>query len=468
MFKRWCKQEGFCHGGSNLSHVLMDGGILSVPFDRLNDFYTMYIDAVKGGEKLFVVEQKTEKFHFFVDLDYKDTEELSFDTLEEVCRTICDRVSTFTDKNALISVAEPKTCGELIKHGIHINWSGFVVDHGSAMALHSHIVSALTILFPSKNWRDIVDTSVYGAGKKNAKGSGFRMPWSHKKAKHDACGGAGCEGCEKGRVTQGQYRPVILYNGTLSHIHDREPSVDIMHMATLRTEATEHVIVEGSTREEGSFSMQETKNVFQDLEVQNTIETFIRKNVYGQESSDVSKIYIHDKIFLVSTNSKYCENIQRKHASNHVWFLIEGDTITQKCFCRCETNKGRLHGFCKDFSGRSHILPDKIYKAMYPNGYSKLMFRTSSPKPETPVDTTNPVDLLNTFINKHMVTTSDVKIKSLTKSANQCKIDTTMVCGGCEKINVPFVIKKKKAIIQQKCNCTTREHTLAEKIVKVL
>jgi len=67
-----------------------------------------------------------------------------------------------------------------------------------------------------------------------------------------------------------------------------------------------------------------------------------------------------------------------------------------------------------------------------------------------------------------MVTTSDVKIKSLTKSANQCKIDTTMVCGGCEKINVPFVIKKKKAIIQQKCNCTTREHTLAEKIVKVL
>ena len=465
MFRRWCKQEGF-QNGSNLSHVLMDGGILSVPFDRLNDFYEAYIDAVKKGEKIFVVEQKTEKFHFFVDLDYKDSEELSFDRLEEVCRTICDRVSTFTDKHALISVAEPKPCGDLIKHGIHINWSGFVVDHGSAMALHSHIVSALTILFPSKNWRDIVDTSVYGAGKKNAKGSGFRMPWSHKKAKHDACGGAGCEGCDKGKVTQGQYRPVLMYTGVLEHIYDREPSVDIMHMATLRTEETEHVVVQGSMREEGSFSIQETKNVFENLEVQYAIESFIKKNMDGQESSDVTKIYIHDKIYLVSTNSKYCENIERKHASNHVWFLIEGDTITQKCFCRCETVKGRRHGFCKDFSGRSHMLPEKIYKALYPNGYSKPVFRSSSPKSVEPTEVTDPVELLNTFINKWMA--PDVKVKSLTKKVNQFTVDTSLECGECKKKNVPFVIKKKDAIIQQKCKCNTREHKLTDKIVKVL
>ena len=466
MFKRWCKNEGFSNG-SNLSHVLMDGGILSVPFDRLNDFYSAYIDAVKKGEKIFVVEQKTEKFHFFVDLDYKDTEELSFDRLEEVCRTICDRVASFTDKNALISVAEPKTCGDLIKHGIHLNWFGFVVDHGSAMALHSHIVSALTILFPSMKWRDIVDTSVYGAGKKNAKGSGFRMPWSHKKAKHEACGGAGCEGCEKGKVTQGQYRPVLLYDGDLTHIHDREPSVDIMHMATLRTEATEHVVVEGSTRVEGAFTIQETKNTYENIEVQNILQTFIQKNMDGQQSSEVTKIYIHDKIFLVSTNSKYCENIERKHASNHVWFLIEGDTITQKCFCRCETTKGRLHGFCRDFAGRSHTLPDKIYKPMYPTGYSKSVFKFHTKPVETEA-TTDPMELLNIFINKCMRETPDVKIKSLTKSGKQCKVETSLVCGGCEEKNVPFVIHKKKAIIQQKCGCKTREHKLAEKIVKVL
>lgn len=465
MFKRWCKQEGFCHGGPNLSHVLMDGGVLSVPFDRLNDFYTVYIDAVKSGEKIFVVEQKTERFHFFVDLDYKDTEELSFDRLEEVCRTICDRVAAFTDAHALISVAEPKACGDgdLIKHGIHMNWSGFVVDHGSAMALHSHIVSALTILFPSKNWKDIVDTSVYGGGRKNAKGSGFRMPWSYKKAKHEACGGAGCAGCVKGKVTQGQYRPVLMYTGKLEHVYDREPSVDIMHMATLRTEATDHVVVEGSTRnEEGSFSVHETKNVFRDLDVQRDIEAFIQKNMAGQRTSDVTRIYTHDALFLVSTNSKYCENIQRKHASNHVWFLIEGDTITQKCFCRCETLEGRRRGFCKDFSGRSHVLPDKIYKAMYPDGHRSPVFRTS-PRPTEPAD---PVDLLNGFINKWMV--PDIKVTSLKKSKLQCTLDTSMVCEGCHKKNVPFVVKKKDGIIKQKCSCHTREHKLSEKIVQVL
>ena len=467
MFRRWCKQEGF-YGGSNLSHVLMDGGTLSVPFDRLNDFYEVYIEAVKSGEHLFVVEQKTETFHFFVDLDYKAEEELSFDRLEDVCRTICDRVSTFTDKKALISVAEPKTCGNLIKHGIHINWSGFVVDHGSAMALHSHIVSALTIILPSMNWRDIVDTSVYGGGVRHAKGSGFRMPWSYKKAKHDACKGAGCPGCVKGKVTQGQYRPVFTYDGTIEHIHDREPCVDIMHMATLRTEVTDHVVIEGSTREEGSFSIQETKHVFGDVETQHNLEAFIRKNMHGQESSSVTNVYAHDKIYLVSTNSRYCENIERKHASNHVWFLIEGDVITQKCFCRCETVVGRRHGFCKDFSGRSHVLPDKIYKAMYPDGYAKPVFRTS-PKPVEPAEVpSDPVELLCTFINRWVVVNSNVKIKSLTKRVHQYTVNTSLTCQACKKENVPFVIKKKDSIIQQKCTCKTREHTLSEKIIKVL
>jgi hypothetical protein len=61
----------------------------------------------------------------------------------------------------------------------------------------------------------------------------------------------GCEGCEKGKVTQGQYIPILMYDGKLERIHDREPSVDILHMATLRTESTDHVVIEGSVREEG-------------------------------------------------------------------------------------------------------------------------------------------------------------------------------------------------------------------------
>jgi len=129
MFKRWCKDQGFANN-SDLSHVLMDGGVLSVPFDKLNDFYEKCVEAYNSGEKIFVVEQKTENYNFFMDLDYKDDEEMSFEQIKSVCKVICDKVSKFGGKDALISVAEPKPIDTLIKTGIHINWPGFVViDH---------------------------------------------------------------------------------------------------------------------------------------------------------------------------------------------------------------------------------------------------------------------------------------------------------------------------------------------------
>ena len=56
MFKQWC-QENRLNNASNLSHVLMNGGKLSIPEDRLKEFYKVYCDAVKSGEKLYVVEQ---------------------------------------------------------------------------------------------------------------------------------------------------------------------------------------------------------------------------------------------------------------------------------------------------------------------------------------------------------------------------------------------------------------------------
>ena len=116
MFRSWCQKQGFTFKqGSNLSHVLMDGGRLSVPFDRLKDFYEKYVECIRNGEKLYVVEQKTDTFNFFVDLDYKDTEQLSFERLEEYVRTICDRVTHYGGKDVLISVAEPKPSRDKIK-----------------------------------------------------------------------------------------------------------------------------------------------------------------------------------------------------------------------------------------------------------------------------------------------------------------------------------------------------------------
>ena len=460
MFKRWCKDQGFANN-SDLSHVLMDGGVLSVPFDKLNDFYEKCVEAYNSGEKIFVVEQKTENYNFFMDLDYKDDEEMSFEQIKSVCKVICDKVSKFGGKDALISVAEPKPIDTLIKTGIHINWSGFVVNRSSALALRDHVINTLNLAYGSRDWKDIVDISVYGNNSRNTKGSGFRMPWSHKKGKHEACAGQGCELCNNtGKETQSEYLPIFIYkHGPSSTLQktEQKPSVDILHMATLRTQSMEPVIIEG-TRKEATFTTLQTKNEFKDQEALLLVEAFVRKNVEGQTTASITKMFKYNKQFLVSTNSKYCENKKCNHNSNHVWFHIVGDTIAQKCFST--TNVLRQYGFCKDFSGRRHQLSKKITDILYEDG----KVETYTPKKKVVVEPEQ--NLLEKFIKKYIVKKETFVIESLKREGvKKYTVTTKETCDTCKE-TISFSILKSH--IQQVCKCKCRAHNLTDKIVSTL
>ena len=460
MFKRWCKDQGFANN-SDLSHVLMDGGVLSVPFDKLNDFYEKCVEAYNSGEKIFVVEQKTENYNFFMDLDYKDDEEMSFEQIKSVCKVICDKVSKFGGKDALISVAEPKPIDTLIKTGIHINWPGFVVNRSSALGIRDHVINTLNLAYGSRDWKDIVDISVYGNNSRNTKGSGFRMPWSHKKGKHEACAGQGCDLCNNtGKETQSEYLPIFIYkHGPSSTLQktEQKPSVDILHMATLRTQSMEPVIIEG-TREEATFTTLQTKNEFKDQEARLLVEAFVRKNVEGQTTASITKMFKYNKQFLVSTNSKYCENKKCNHNSNHVWFHIVGDTIAQKCFST--TNVLRQYGFCKDFSGRRHQLSKKITDILYEDG----KVETYTPKKKVVVEPEQ--NLLEKFIKKYIVKKETFVIESLKREGvKKYTVTTKEICDTCKE-TISFSILKSH--IQQVCKCKCRAHNLTDKIVSTL
>ena len=460
MFKRWCKDQGFANN-SDLSHVLMDGGVLSVPFDKLNDFYEKCVEVYNSGEKIFVVEQKTENYNFFMDLDYKDDEEMSFEQIKSVCKVICDKVSKFGGKDALISVAEPKPIDTLIKTGIHINWPGFVVNRSSALGIRDHVINTLNLAYGSRDWKDIVDISVYGNNSRNTKGSGFRMPWSHKKGKHEACFGQGCKLCNNtGKETQSEYLPIFIYkHGPSSTLQktEQKPSVDILHMATLRTQSMEPVIIEG-TREEATFTTLQTKNEFKDQEARLLVEAFVRKNVEGQTTASITKMFKYNKQFLVSTNSKYCENKKCNHNSNHVWFHIVGDTIAQKCFST--TNVLRQYGFCKDFSGRRHQLSNKITDILYEDG----KVETYTPKKKVVVEPEQ--NLLEKFIKKYIVKKETFVIESLKREGvKKYTVTTNEICDTCKE-TISFSILKSH--IQQVCKCKCRAHNLTDKIVSTL
>ena len=462
MFKRWCFENKLTckRNDPGLSHVLMDGGVLSVPFDKLNSFYDEYVSRVNRGEKLFVVEQKTQFYNFFVDIDYKSEKALTVDEIKDICKIICAKVKSHGGKDCLISVAPPKTVGHKVKTGIHLNWPRFVVDQRSAIALREHILIALYTAKGGVEWNDIIDSAVYGDVRRGSKGSGFRLPFSHKKAKHDACMGKGCGMCDNGKITQVAYLPLFVYKyGPLNAIMPTEqvPTVEIMHMATVRSDSTEHAVIEPPSIavREGGFTTSEMKDELTDTVAVNEIEKFIQANLRGQETSVVKNIYKHKNQYFVSTNSKYCENIGRNHGSNHVWFYISGDIIAQKCFCRCETLAGRTNGFCKDFMGKQYMLTTKIKRLLYPE-------QVNCPRPKQSVQREKPSHeqsdvktKLEQFIQKTIPGNNNTKLIDVIKQNNAYTVQTNnMHCGYIDQNHDKYIsFKIVNDVIAQVCPC---------------
>ena len=376
MFREWCQTNGFFNK-RNLSHVLMDGGVLSVPFDRLDDFYETYIDSVRQGEPVFVVEQKTETYNFFIDIDYKDDDELDLDQIQVISKVICDKVSIFGGSTCMVSVQEPRLRDGQYKSGVHMNWPDFVVNQESAINLRDHVVDILSKVYGSKPWSKFIDNSVYGDLNSKSKGSGFRLPWSHKKSKHEACNGKGCAGCDHtGKITEGMYLPVLSYKGQSGigplklagkiERLDGSISLELLNMVTVRTPRTDFVKIPPLPGK-APFTKAVMDKEVNNNELTAVLETFIRQNLEGQKDARITKVYKKsDTEYYISTYSKYCENLGREHGSNHVWFRIYEKSIAQKCFCKCETTEERKDGLCRDFLGRKHTLTSKLLSLMFP------------------------------------------------------------------------------------------------------
>ena len=366
MFKKWCYEQGFTAPKSKPSHVLMDGGVLQVPFDRLNDFYRVYVQCIKSGEHLFVVEQKTEVYNFFLDVDYKSNNALELNDIRMIALDICAKVESLgLPQRCIVSVANPKKKDGQIKTGVHFNWPDLPVNQEGALHLMYHIISTLNISH-SEDWSKYIDRSVYGDPNNGTAGSGFRIPWSHKKGKHAECGGQGCIVCNNsGKLTEGEYLPVFEFGETLKEC-SQEPTLEKILSLTVRTQCDPIEVPQAASiivpkAREGKFTSAQTKNEVTNLDAKAHLETFIRRYMYGQNHTRVKKIYKNKKSFMIETTSKYCENLGRNHNSNHVWFSVSSTfTIAQKCFCRCETMAGRKYGFCKDFVGRAHKLPKSL------------------------------------------------------------------------------------------------------------
>jgi hypothetical protein len=286
------------------THVLMDGGILYVPYEEQDEFFSEYIAAINSGTKLYVVEQKTDRFKFFVDLDYKAQEKLSDADLIQFCSIIHDAIDH--KGRCLIARAQPRAVKEGIKTGVHIHWPDLIVDRTQALNLRTKIVIDLSA-HVAFDWAKIIDASVYG-------GSGLRMLWSHKKPTGDP------------------YIPWMELGGSPFM---KDPVVHLLALFAVRTD--------------------EKQKISENLADSSLLEEFIQKYLECQERARVKKVQRHEHDgWYVQTDSRFCERIHKAHKNNHVWFHINCRQISQRCF----------DDECREFIGKKHNLSPTIVEQL--------------------------------------------------------------------------------------------------------
>lgn len=273
-----------------------------------NELDDFYKWYLSTRERLHIIEQRTGIFKFFIDFD-------------------CDRYMNPEKLAIEFTRLVPGTCYVATsspKFSLHFVWEDVLVDSNQAKGIRNRIVHE----FGEADWAPLIDPAVYT-------GPGLRMLWSFKADPESTC-----------------YVPYGVCERGVFRFLDPEKSLEHLLNFSIR--------VEGSpdTFEFGEPSIKSE-----------SLEMFLRLNVPGQHNLKVSGI---QKGRVVSTTSRYCENIKREHKSNHVWFSIYKGRIRQKCH---DTE-------CQDFSGRWYVIPPSVSKSfqkMEPNTKNVLLGRDPGP-----------------------------------------------------------------------------------------
>lgn len=264
-----------------MTHICMNGA----PTLRVTDFesfYRDYINKVKSGIKLYLIETKTPLFRFFVDLDYTSDRALTHDEIIDIVK----RLNAALPGRCVCSLSAPVSKNGSVKTGIHIHWPDCIVTKNKALRLRSKFPEDLV---------PFIDEAVY-------KGSGLRMLWSYKR--------------------DGSKPYVPFFDMSSGEYLDQQPSVDMLKLFTIKTEYT---LPDEQETEHSSFPV---------------LEDFIQRCIPGYENTKIKKRSKN----VFHTDSKYCARIHREHKSNHVYFVLNGVCLYQMCHdTECKNFKGRRY-----------------------------------------------------------------------------------------------------------------------------
>jgi hypothetical protein len=386
---KWLKITNQYSGADNEkpSHLLLNGYKLYVKNDNMHIFEKKYAEAIDNNEKLYIVECKKEIFKLFFDLDFLLADEnmdnaIFMDFIKIINDVIYDFYERYYD--CIVTTADikkiKKICKneenpenidskELIKKGFHLHFPDININKKTALEIRKTCISKLSEfknLFQN-SINDIVDEHVFTT-------SGLRLTGSRK---------GHFVSQTKEFVDEG--RPYTLYLTLRDGEVDEEMKNELKNNTLLLINKTSII-----TSEDFITNIKNNPNLQWDdcldddndnnfTENSGSLKRLSREDVRYIEIIRFFSIYIKDytikdikrifyseneSVYILCSLSKYCTNIGKNHNSEHIYFKLNKDGICQKCFCKCDTMKGRKHGFCKDYSSTAIQCTPQLRKVL--------------------------------------------------------------------------------------------------------
>ena len=356
----------------------------------------------------FIVQRTTTKF-------YPDIAPDDFVTMRTiVCTTTYKRVPA------------KGTTPELWKSGIHIHFPNLFVTRDMALNIRESCVAELEgagdglgkRLPPSNAWGDAFDASVYGKGQK---GGGLRLPGSNKTDTCPDCNGkirkppdVACVLCNgEGKVDSGRpYFPLLVLQGQpagalkskrdfeaeatyradfCSLIMDTkvrstfteppaEPRFAIPDSAPLFISQTPTRRIKGApgmpapkiTRGHGLPNSDAAWDALQGLI--RTSWPMYAKIVIQSIKTNANRTYY--EVHVSGENSRFCQNIDREHASNRIYFYATFDGISQRCHDSASQQSTEMkYGLCSSYGSGLVKIPARFSGLLFPSKTSQTPSR---------------------------------------------------------------------------------------------
>lgn len=389
------------------THLMMDGGRLSIPDDQAGAFLNIYFaSVVVRREKLSLVEVKTPVFRLFFDLDirFKKGARGVQRSVERMCKIIWEHVtmdffvvdtaplqghmSTSSLETATTvgsgkedmtrcivcqapSKAEVSDEVEVVKHGVHIVFPHIFVNSPIALACRQALLEKLPLEFargqhvdgtdsstdstastsgftgPANSWEDVVDDSVF-------RGSGLRMIYSGKGRGEDRAYTPRFEidHCGNTRVCQVDTAAIKR-----EYIHDT--SIRAFHQRLTPCVAGEHEIADDPGVHSAGGVVIGTGTPIEMY--QEAIPKLRELLPAAYKDTQFLKAFVTSHAVMLKTSSRFCMNVQREHTTSTIYLCITKRGVCQKCYCRKE-ERG-----CAGYSSPLIPLPYEVVRVFFPD-----------------------------------------------------------------------------------------------------